>query len=123
MSLIDVANQLNEIDKPIVLVYAFNGTGKTQLSVAYKNVTKEKMRVNTLEFIIMPIVKIYFTGIMMKIMMGLMLNSHYYQATLISFIVFFLMTLKLLRVSWRYIMLDLSLNLICSKTLKKALSL
>ncbi|EIF5019860.1 hypothetical protein LFV94_004440, partial [Vibrio vulnificus] len=42
MSLIDVANQLNEIDKPIVLIYAFNGTGKTQLSVAYKNVTKEK---------------------------------------------------------------------------------
>lgn len=42
MSLIEVANQLAEMDEPVVLIYAFNGTGKTQLSVAYKNVTKER---------------------------------------------------------------------------------
>lgn len=42
MKLIEVANQLEEMKQPIVLIYAFNGTGKTQLSVAYKDVTKEK---------------------------------------------------------------------------------
>lgn len=31
---------INALDKNIVLVYAFNGTGKTRLSVAYKNLTK-----------------------------------------------------------------------------------
>lgn len=30
------------MDENIILIYAFNGTGKTQLSIAYKNVTKEK---------------------------------------------------------------------------------
>ncbi|MEZ9404965.1 AAA family ATPase [Vibrio sp. 10N.286.48.F5] len=42
MSLIEVANQITEMDEPVVLIYAFNGTGKTQLSVAYKNITKER---------------------------------------------------------------------------------
>lgn len=41
MSLETIANQLIEMDKNIILIYAFNGTGKTQLSVAYKNATKE----------------------------------------------------------------------------------
>ncbi len=41
MSLDTVANQLKEMDENIILVYAFNGTGKTQLSVAYKNATKD----------------------------------------------------------------------------------
>ncbi len=41
MSLEVVAEQLIEMKKNIILVYAFNGTGKTQLSVAYKNATKE----------------------------------------------------------------------------------
>lgn len=36
-----IAQQLLELDKHIVLVYAFNGTGKTRLSVAYKDVTKQ----------------------------------------------------------------------------------
>lgn len=40
MNLEVIAQQLVEMDKPIVLIYAFNGTGKTQLSVAYKNATK-----------------------------------------------------------------------------------
>jgi len=40
MSLKVIANQLLNMNETIVLIYAFNGTGKTQLSVAYKNVTK-----------------------------------------------------------------------------------
>jgi len=37
-----LANQLEELDKKIVLIYAFNGTGKTRLSVAYRDITKTK---------------------------------------------------------------------------------
>jgi len=40
MSFDAIAQELKEIDENIVLIYAFNGTGKTQLSVAYKNLTK-----------------------------------------------------------------------------------
>lgn len=36
-----LASQLFESRKNIVLVFAFNGTGKTRLSVEYKNITKE----------------------------------------------------------------------------------
>jgi hypothetical protein len=41
MSLDTIANQLKNLDKSIVLIYAFNATGKTRLSVAYKNATKD----------------------------------------------------------------------------------
>lgn len=37
-----IAKRIVELDKKIVLVYAFNGTGKTRLSVAFKDVTKSK---------------------------------------------------------------------------------
>ncbi|OBX22019.1 MULTISPECIES: AAA family ATPase [Bizionia] len=36
----DIANKLVGLEKNINLIYAFNGTGKTRLSVAYKNATK-----------------------------------------------------------------------------------
>ena len=36
----ELATQLVELKKNIVLIYAFNGTGKTRLSVEYKNKTK-----------------------------------------------------------------------------------
>ncbi len=36
-----LARQLVESRKNIILVFAFNGTGKTRLSVEYKNITKE----------------------------------------------------------------------------------
>ncbi len=36
-----LARQLVESGKNIILVFAFNGTGKTRFSVEYKNVTKE----------------------------------------------------------------------------------
>lgn len=36
----DIASQLVGLEKNINLIYAFNGTGKTRLSVAYKDVTK-----------------------------------------------------------------------------------
>ncbi len=37
-----LATQLAESRKNIVLVFAFNGSGKTRLSVEYKNITKEQ---------------------------------------------------------------------------------
>lgn len=36
----DLSNQLSESTKNIILIFAFNGTGKTRLSVEYKNITK-----------------------------------------------------------------------------------
>lgn len=38
----DIATKLIELNKNIILIYAFNGVGKTRLSVAYKDATKEK---------------------------------------------------------------------------------
>lgn len=40
MKLPEIAQQLNSSTKKIILIYGFNATGKTQLSVAYKNATK-----------------------------------------------------------------------------------
>lgn len=40
MSLNSAIQALEKIDESIILIYAFNGAGKTQLSVAYKNLTK-----------------------------------------------------------------------------------
>ncbi len=40
--IIELANHLIELNKNIVLIFAFNGTGKTRLSVEYKNITKNK---------------------------------------------------------------------------------
>lgn len=36
----EIAKQLNGANQPIMLIYAFNSTGKTKLSVEYKNITK-----------------------------------------------------------------------------------
>jgi len=41
-SLTEIAKQLKAIKEPIMLIYAFNSTGKTQLSVEYKNITKKE---------------------------------------------------------------------------------
>jgi len=41
-SLKEIASQLKDIKEKIVLIYAFNATGKTQLSVEYKNLSKTK---------------------------------------------------------------------------------
>jgi energy-coupling factor transporter ATP-binding protein EcfA2 len=41
MSLEAIANQLKAQKENIVLIYAFNATGKTRLSVAYKDITKD----------------------------------------------------------------------------------
>lgn len=39
----NIANQLfQQKNKNIILIYAFNGTGKTRLSVAYKDISKKK---------------------------------------------------------------------------------
>ena len=37
-----VAQEIKEANEDIFLIYAFNGTGKTQLSVAYKDICKEE---------------------------------------------------------------------------------
>lgn len=37
-----IANQIREYDQKIILIYAFNGTGKTRLSTAYKDITKKE---------------------------------------------------------------------------------
>ena len=41
MSINEIAKQINESNENIVIVYAFNATGKTRLSVAYKDETKK----------------------------------------------------------------------------------
>lgn len=41
MSLEAIAKEIREIDKNIILIFAFNATGKTRLSVAYKDLTKD----------------------------------------------------------------------------------
>lgn len=41
MNIEALANELKELDQVIVLIFAFNATGKTRLSVAYKNATKD----------------------------------------------------------------------------------
>jgi hypothetical protein len=41
-SLNEIAQQLKANKEPIILIYAFNSTGKTQLSVEYKNITKNE---------------------------------------------------------------------------------
>jgi hypothetical protein len=40
MNLSNIAKQIHEAKENIVLIYAFNATGKTRLSVAYKDLTK-----------------------------------------------------------------------------------
>ncbi|MDB5268916.1 MAG: anticodon nuclease [Hymenobacter sp.] len=42
MDFLEIANNLKSAKENIILVYAFNGTGKTRLSVAYKDSTKLK---------------------------------------------------------------------------------
>ena len=41
-SITEIATQINESKQPITLIYAFNSTGKTKLSVEYKNLTKKE---------------------------------------------------------------------------------
>lgn len=38
----EIAKQLKDVNEYIVIIYAFNSTGKTRLSVAYKDITKEE---------------------------------------------------------------------------------
>lgn len=42
MDINQIAKQLNELKENIILIYAFNGTGKTRLSVGYKDYTKSQ---------------------------------------------------------------------------------
>ncbi|PKN93319.1 MAG: anticodon nuclease [Chloroflexi bacterium HGW-Chloroflexi-6] len=40
-SIAGVAHTIKDLDKKLILIYGFNGVGKTQLSVAFKDVTKD----------------------------------------------------------------------------------
>ncbi|MBS1599054.1 MAG: AAA family ATPase [Bacteroidetes bacterium] len=42
MNLVEIAKQLKDADENIILIYAFNATGKTRLCVEYKNITKNQ---------------------------------------------------------------------------------
>jgi len=42
MNIIQTAEELKKAKENIILIYAFNATGKTRLSVEYKNISKEK---------------------------------------------------------------------------------
>lgn len=42
MNYIELAKQIKELDESVVIIYAFNNTGKTRLSVAYKDYTKSE---------------------------------------------------------------------------------
>jgi len=42
----EIAKQLNDVNEYITIIYAFNATGKTRLSVAYKDVTKAENKGN-----------------------------------------------------------------------------
>jgi hypothetical protein len=46
MNVLEVAKQLKEEKENIILVYAFNATGKTRLSVGYKDFTKSENKGN-----------------------------------------------------------------------------
>ncbi len=41
MNLAEISNQLKVLEENIILIYAFNAVGKTRLSVAYKDATKD----------------------------------------------------------------------------------
>lgn len=43
MELIDIAKQIKDAKENIFLVYAFNGTGKTRLSIEYKELAREQL--------------------------------------------------------------------------------
>jgi AAA domain len=46
MNVLEIAKQLKDAKENILLVYAFNSTGKTRLSVGYKNFTKSENKGN-----------------------------------------------------------------------------
>ena len=43
-----IAQDIKDANESIFLIYAFNGTGKTQLSVSYKDITKS---IDNIEYI------------------------------------------------------------------------
>lgn len=43
MDLVDIAKQIKEAKESVFLIYAFNGTGKTRLSLAYKEMARSQV--------------------------------------------------------------------------------
>jgi hypothetical protein len=64
MSLQDVTSQLVKLNERVVLIYAFNATGKTRLSVAFKDATKNPEDGRHAGVYTMPLAKIFLFGTM-----------------------------------------------------------
>ena len=43
MDLLEIAKQIKDAKESVFLIYAFNGTGKTRLSLAYKEMARTQM--------------------------------------------------------------------------------
>lgn len=66
-SLKDIAQKLQDTDKKVQLIYAFNGVGKTRLSREFKNLVESKVEEDSERFYTtMPLLRICFIGIMMR---------------------------------------------------------
>ena len=64
-------------NKDFVLLYAYNGTGKTCLSMEVKNKIKRRIKTKLIPFISTHILRTYFIGIMILLMRGR--NQNYYS--------------------------------------------
>ena len=68
-SLDEIAKQLRDSGKKVNLIYAFNGSGKTRLSKAFKNlIAMKKSQHEEKYFISMRLPRIYSIGIMIFLM-------------------------------------------------------
>lgn len=60
----EVATYLRELNKKKILIFAHNGTGKTRLSMIFKEFGKIEMKASEIPCIIMHLLKIYSFGTM-----------------------------------------------------------
>lgn len=63
MDLKNIAQKLRKAPENIILIYAFNATGKTSLSIQYNEISKDEKEIKQ-ECVIMQLVKIFLDGIM-----------------------------------------------------------
>ena len=63
-SLAEIANKIKNSDKKVTLLYAFNATGKTRLSMEFKNLVNEIKDDEVIKHVFYYNAFIYFIGIM-----------------------------------------------------------
>ena len=66
MNINEIAEQIRTGSSKIILIYAFNAVGKTRLSVAYKDATKQHNGGNHAGVYLMPSVKTFSFGTMTR---------------------------------------------------------